>query len=446
MPRYDRRNALVLGAGRSGQAAARLMLEIGGRVAVVDENWPQEALAALSTQGVSCLHADHTYLPDGAYDLAIVSPSFPLDHPWVVAARNRGLSTISELELGASRWRGDVLAITGSKGKSSVVKCLADALCLAGRRAVTAGNYGVPLSERVQGCPDDGAGTIAVTEVSSFQLELTRTFAPRLAAILNIQADHLDRHGTIETYARIKRRIFQAQRPEAGARAYLPWGLSPLGIAPDIPLERFGREAWVDWRYVPGAILHKGLDKIVVSGYFDNPVLGPAAALIAAMLDACGLTVDQIAQGIGTFRPLPHRMQPIGTRNGVAFIDDSKGTSLAATQAALRMVGPNVRLIAGGLLKETDLDFLEEELAANVRKAYLIGQAQDALLHAWGDIIPCQPCGDMATAVHAAFADATPGDTILLSPGCASFDQYPGMAARGDDFRARFQALAAPSP
>lgn len=445
MARYERRNALILGAGRSGQAAARLALETGGRAAVVDERWAPSALAELSTQGVSCLHADHEHLPDGAYDLAIVSPSFPPDHPWVCAARDRGLSLISELEFGAAHWRGDLLAVTGSKGKSSVVKCLADALCAAGRPALPAGNYGVPLSERVLECPGRGAGSIAVTEVSSFQMEHTRTFAPRLAAILNIQADHLDRHGTLEAYARLKRRIFQAQRPEAGARAYLPWGLSPLGIRPDVPLERFGREAWVDWRHVPGAILHKDL-RIPFSGYFDNPVLGPAAALIAAMLHACGLTPDQIAAGLTGFRPLPHRMQPIGECGGVRFVDDSKGTSLAATQAALRMVGHGVRLIAGGQLKENDLDFLDQELAACARKAYLIGQAQDALHAAWADILPCQRCGDMAAAVRAAYADAAPGDTILLSPGCASFDQYPGMAARGEDFRAQFLALPRPTP
>ena len=163
------------------------------------------------------------------------------------------------------------------------------------------------------------------------------------------------------------------------------------------------------------------------------------------MLQACGLTEGQIAAGLSGFQPLPHRMQAIGERGGVRFIDDSKGTSLAATQAALRMVGRNVRLIAGGQLKETDLDFLDEELATCARKAYLIGQAQEALRDAWADILPCQCCGDMGTAVRAAFADAAPGDTILLSPGCASFDQYPGMAARGDDFRARFLALPTPS-
>lgn len=438
-PRYDNRNALILGAGRSGLAAARLIQARGGRAAVVDAAWKAEALKAFAQEGFRCLAVDHSHLPDGDYDLVVASPSIPLTHPWIRIARDRGLALISELELGSVYWCGESVAITGSKGKSSVVKCLTDTLTRAGRRAVTAGNYGTPLSARVLECPDFGAGTLAVVEVSSFQMEHTRTFAPHLAAILNLQADHLDRHGTQEAYAALKRRLFQAQRP--GDRAYLPWGLSPLGIPTGVTLERFGPEAWVDWRYVPGAVLHGGAT-IPVAGPFDNPVLGSAAALLCAMLTELGLPPEAISAGLAAYAPLPHRMQRLGEARGVAFIDDSKATSLAATQAALRMVGRNVRLIAGGQLKEDDLDFLDAELTAAARKAYLIGEAQAPLFNAWRDLLPCAQCGTLQTAVRAAFAEAEPGDTILLSPGCASFDQFPGMAARGDAFRALFEDLA----
>lgn len=438
MPRYDNRNALILGAGRSGLAAARLIQARGGRASVVDAAWKADAVAAFAHEGFSCLTADRDHLPDGAYDLVVVSPAIPLEHPWIVTARDRGLALISELELGSVYWRGESVAVTGSKGKSSVVKCLADTLIRAGRRAVTAGNYGTPLSARVLECRDGGEGAIAVVEVSSFQMEHTRTFAPRLAAILNLQADHLDRHGTMEAYAALKRRVFQAQRP--GCRAYLPWGLSPLGIPSGVPLERFGPEAWADWRFVPGAVLH-GEASIAVTGVFDNPVLGSAAALICAMLTALGLTSAEIAAGLAAFEPLPHRMQRLGEVRGVAFVDDSKATSLTATQAALRVIGRNVRLIAGGRLKEDDLDFLDAELSSSARKAYLIGEAQDALFAAWRDILPCVRCGTLQDAVRAAFGEAGPGDTLLLSPGCASFDQFPGMAARGDAFRALFETL-----
>lgn len=433
MARYDRRNALILGAGRSGLAAARVILELHGRAAVADENWKPEALAAFGSEGISCIRAQREHLPDGNFDLVIVSPSIPLTHPWIITARDRGLAIISELELASVYWRGETIAVTGSKGKSSVIKCLTDTLNLAGRPAVTAGNYGIPLCERLLECPDFGAGIIAVTEVSSFQLEHTRTFSPRIAAILNIQPDHLDRHGTMEAYTALKRKIFQAMRPGPGVAAFLPWGLSPLGIPPGVPLLRFGREAWVDWRYTRGSIVH-GETKIALSGVFDNPILGQAASLIAGMLAQLGLTPEQIAAGFAAYQPLPHRFQRLGQKRGVTFIDDSKATSLTATQAALKMVGQGVRLIAGGLLKEDDLDFLDEELEDCALKAYLIGQAQDALEAAWRPILPCEKCGDMATAVARAFAEAQPGETILLSPGAASFDQYPGMGARGDDF------------
>ena len=444
MARYDRRNALILGAGRSGRAAGRLILELQGRVTVADEAWTSEALASFGSEGMSCVRATREHLPDGNYDLVVVSPSIPLTHPWITKARARGLAIISELELGSVYWRGEIIAVTGSKGKSSVIKCLTDTLTLAGRRAVTAGNFGIPLCERLLECPDFGAGTIAVTEVSSFQLEHTRTFSPRLAAILNIQPDHLDRHGTMEAYLAAKRRIFQAVKPQVG-RVFLPWGISPLGIPQGVPLLRFGPQPWVDWRFHKGVVTHGSLS-IPVEGVFNNPILGDAASLIAGMLTELGLTPEQIAQGFATYQPLPHRFQCLGKLNGVSFIDDSKATSLTATQAALKMVGHDARLIAGGLLKEEDLDFLEEELAIHAVKAYLIGAAQESLEAAWRDILPCEKCGTLETAVRKAFAESLPGDTILLSPGAASFDQYAGMSARGEDFARCFRALAEATP
>lgn len=434
MARYDNRNALIFGAGRSGLAAARLLLERGGRVAVVDEAWSNDALATFSTEGISCLVSDRQHLPDGAYDLVVVSPSFGLSHPWVQTAQQRGLAIISELELATNYWKGEAIAITGSKGKSSAVKCIADTLTLANVPATIAGNYGVPLSARVLEFPNYGEGILAVTEVSSFQLEHTRTFAPKLAAILNIQADHLDRHDTLEAYSALKHKIFQAQ--VAGkATAFLPKEISILGVPQGVPVETFGTKPWDTWRFYNGAVIHGDLS-IPVTGVFNNKVLGPAAALITAMLTHLNVAPEFIAKGFAQFQALPHRMQHLGQLNGIQIINDSKATSLSATQAALKMVGHDVRLIAGGRLKEDDLDFLDLELDAAVSKAYLIGEAQTKLLDAWQDICNCQLCDNMETAVAQALADAKPGDTLLLSPGCASFDQYTGMAKRGEHFRA----------
>lgn len=442
--KYANRNALILGAGRSGEAAAKLIMETGGRAAIVDERWPEGRLAEVGSQGIRCLRATRDYLPDGAYDLIVASPSIPMDHPWLDTARTRGLHVISELELGAAAWQGDTLAVTGSKGKSSVVKCLVDALRAAGRDVCDAGNYGTPLSQRALERPDRGAGAIAVVEASSFQLELTRTFAPRLAAILNIQADHLDRHGTLEAYAAAKYRLFQAQRPPE-AHAFLPPDLPGDAIPDGVPLLRFGLAPDAAWRYdADSRTVRHEETAIPVSGYFANPILGPAAALIAAMLTHCGLTPEQIAAAFADFQPLPHRMQRVGeTASGVAFIDDSKGTSLSATQAALRIVGHGVRLIAGGQLKERDLAFLLPDLRAHAVKVYLIGEAAQTLHNAWQETVPCALCGDLPTAFHTACDEAQPGETLLLSPGCASFDQFPGMAARGDAFQILARAAMA---
>lgn len=434
MSRYDNRNALILGAGRSGLAAARLLLERGGRVAVVDEKWAGDSLSEFSVEGIRCLTSDGCHLPDGAYDLVVVSPSFALTHPWVQTAQRRGLAMISELELGANYWQGECIAITGSKGKSSVVKCIADTLALSGVSATIAGNYGIPLCARVLEYPDYGKGVLAVTEVSSFQLEHTRTFSPTLAAILNIQPDHLDRHGTLEAYSALKRRIFQAQ--VAGkATAFLPKEISILGVPQGVPVETFGVKPWDMWRFHDGIVTH-GESSIPIVGFFNNKVLGPAAALIVAMLTHLKVSPEKIAEGFATFQPLPHRMQRLGEINGVTVIDDSKATSLTATQAALKMVQHDIHLIAGGQLKEDDLDFLDEELVSSVKNVYLIGEAAHKLFDAWKDLCACELCGDMETAVKCALQRAVPGDTLLLSPGCASFDQYAGMGKRGEHFKA----------
>ncbi len=444
--RYDHRKALVLGAGRSGVAAARLLLRQGGRVTLVDSRWDEAQRVALEAEGVRCETLSDTTAPQGDYDLVVTSPSIPLEHCWITTAQAQGLELISELELGSVYWRGEAIALTGSKGKSSAVKCLTDTLNRAGRPAVTAGNYGTPLCARVLESPTQGEGTIAVVEVSSFQLEHTKTFAPRLAAILNIQADHLDRHGSLAAYAALKYRLFAAQNP-AVACAYLHEGLLPLAPDNPLPCATFGTTSRATWRYQMaepgrGVVEHEGICVPVV-GYFANAILGPAAALIVAMLSELGLSPTQIAEGFASFVPLAHRMQQVATHAGVTFIDDSKATSLAATAAALTIVGNRVRLIAGGRLKEDNLTFVGETLARCAVKVYLIGEAQEPLAAAWAPFVPCSCCTTMAEAVRQARAEASAGDTVLLSPGCASFDQYPGMAARGADFQACVAAVEA---
>ena len=372
-------NALVFGAGKSGAAAAALLRRDGANVRVLD--------------------GDDAY-PDGTWDLAVTSPGVPLTHPWQVAARAAGVPVISELELGARHFVGKMLAVTGSKGKSSVVKLVADGLNAAGVSAVACGNYGTPLCEVALMEPQPAW---AVVEVSSFQMETTHpeNFHPVAAAILNLQEDHLDRHGSVEAYHALKRKMLEgAARAVAAARAW---------------------------------------DDCLAGSYFDNDVLRPNGEVAAALRDAAGLPRDAIARAFADFVPLAHRMQKVAEIKGVSYIDDSKATSLAALAAGVRMAQggrpkPSVRLIAGGLPKGDSPNFVIPYLRSTVKKVYLIGRCADQLFDAWRETVPCEICGTLDRAVERSRRDACEGETVLLSPGTASFDQFQSYGARGDAF------------
>ena len=376
-------NALVLGNGRSGRAAAELLRREGARVVVLDgdDKWP-----------------------DGAWDLCVTSPGIPLDHPWQVAARAAGVKVISELQLGASRWKGRALAVTGSKGKSSVVKLIADTLNLAGVPAVPCGNYGTPLCEVVNRS-GDGVGAWAVVEVSSFQMETTDDFHPDAAAILNLQEDHLDRHGSVEAYHALKRKLL------AGARQ---------------AFDESARESL--------ALNGEASLALLRGSYFDNEILRVNGLVAVALLRVAGLDAAQIAAGFRAFEPLPHRMQLVVERGGVRYVDDSKATSLAALDAGVAMCGGPVRLIAGGLAKGDNPKSVIPRLRSTAKKVYLIGRCADQFLSAWREAVPCEACGTLGRAVEAARRDAVAGETVLLSPGAASFDQFDSYGVRGDAF------------
>ena len=379
-------NALVLGNGRSGRSAAELLRREGARTVVLDgdDAWP-----------------------GGAWDVCVTSPGIPLDHPWQVAARAAGVKVISELQLGASRWKGRMLAVTGSKGKSSVVKLVADTLNLAGVPAVPCGNYGTPLCEVVN-MRGEGVGTWAIVEVSSFQMETTDDFHPDAAAILNLQEDHLDRHGSVAAYHALKRKLL------AGAR---------VAFAGDLNAECC---------HYCGQ--HNNDLDLMRGSYFDNEILQSNGLIAIALLRVAGLDDAQIAAGFRAFEPLPHRMQLVAERGGVRYVDDSKATSLAALEAGVAMCGGPVRLIAGGLAKGDNPKTVIPRLRSTVKKVYLIGRCADQFLSAWHEAVPCEACETLDRAVAAARRDAVAGETVLLSPGAASFDQFESYGVRGDAF------------
>ncbi len=426
----EKPRCLVLGAGKSGLAAIRVLNTIGAGVALVDSRPPKDG----APEGCA-LFAPCETLPDGHFDLCVASPAIPMGHPWLAQCAERAIPVVSEMELGYAFWQGKILAITGSKGKSSVVKLCAETLTAAGHRAIPCGNYGTPLCDVAL---DDADAEWAIAETSSFQLEHTVAFRPDAAILLNLQADHLDRHASMEEYARMKFRLFERQ--DTDCMALLPEGLETFGqpIPKNVPVSFFGTSPNADWRYEPGRITGRiGGREVCVDfacTWFDNPVLGIAAASTVGALSFCGLTSDEIASGLASFKPLPHRMQQVADRNGVLFIDDSKATSFAATAAAISMVSSPVRLIAGGRLKEKNLAFIKVLLTKRAKKVYLIGECEKALFASWHDAVACVECHSLENAVQAAAADSVAGDVVLLSPGCASFDQFVSYGERGEHF------------
>jgi len=394
-------NALVLGHGRSGKAAESLLCRLGFAVSVLDGD---------------------AAFPDGTFDLAVVSPGIALTHPWIVEARRRGIPLKSELQLGCEElkrqgWR--LLAVTGSKGKSSVVKLVAEAL-----KGVPCGNYGLPVSEVAVAEPSTfnlqpSTFRWAVVEVSSFMMETTElppeTFVS--AAILNLQEDHLDRHGSVEAYHGLKRKLLtMTGRPIEGTE-----GASSDGRAGD----RF-------------SVLWAG-------SYFDNVVLAGNAAVAVALMRAAGLDDASISIAFRAFRPLPHRMNTVAEFGGVRYVDDSKATSVAALMAGVKMASstlrpssfaprPSVRLVAGGLPKGDDPRAALPVLTERVKKVYLIGQCAEAFDAAWKGVVDCEVCETLDRAVAAAVREAESGETVLLSPGTASFDQFASFGERGEVF------------
>lgn len=388
-------NAIVLGAGRSGVAAASLLRGEGWQTTILEGKvgWPH---------GEEC-------------GLCVVSPGVPLTHEWQIEARRSGVPVVSELQLGAehfARMGGKMLAVTGSKGKSSVVKLVADAI-----GGIPCGNYGLPLCEVALRLREgNDRPRWAVVEVSSFQMETTE-LAPdafEAAAILNLQEDHLDRHGTKETYHALKRRLLDFAKVRIAG--------SGVECADAVHAESM-----------------RGAD-LMAGSYFDNPILRSNGLCAVGLMRAAGLSDDAIRAAFAHFEPLPHRMQPVGTANGVTWIDDSKATSIAALVAGVEMAssqcgdGRKIHLIAGGLPKGDDPAAAVNALAGSVCKVYLIGKCAQEFADAWRAVVPCEVCGTLERAVASARACAKPSECVLLSPGTASFDQFGSYCERGDRF------------
>ena len=418
------RTALVLGYGRSGRAAECLLREEGCAVTVLAEE------TADLSELFQALEAT-------TFDVCIVSPGFALSHPWMEAVRAAGVPFLSELELGWSRHQGRTVAVTGSNGKSTAVKWIYDMLRLAGQRVAIGGNYGIPACEIVQKTSDLDW---LVLEVSSFQLETVRDFQAEVAVLLNVLPNHLDRHGSMTEYRRIKERIFGKTQDSTC--------VAPFDLIPKLEVScnwiSFGANPEATYSFKNGCIF-QGLEKVadLSRTLFDSPILGRCTGAVGiAVADACGVPRAVAEKAARNFEPLPHRLEKLGEIDGVAYVNDSKATNLAAMITALEACSPGVHLIAGGVPKETDFTFVEEILAERTLSIYLIGQVSRAMYQAWNEVCQCVECGTLENAFKIAQNAAKSGETILLSPACASFDQFNSFEERGTQFRVLFQTQA----
>ena len=435
--------ALVVGLGSSGVAAAALLARQGWRVTANDRAGAA-ALGERAAQlpgGVEVVLGGHpASLLDGV-DLVVVSPGVPADLPLLAQARTLGIEVIAELEL-AYRALADtpLLAVTGSNGKTTVTALLGAILEEAGWNAGVGGNIGHPASALAL----EGGFDALVWEVSSFQLEGCTTLRPRVGVLLNLSPDHLDRHATLADYLAAKARLFACQQGDDLAVLNAD-DQAVAGLAVPARAEFFSLRD----RTVAACLAG---DRLVLDGHAllpraRLPLLGEhnvANALAAALAAArAGVPRAAIAAALERFRGLPHRHTLVAEIGGVRFVDDSKGTNIGATAAGLAgYPAGTVHLILGGLGKGQDFAPLVEAAAGRVAAAYLIGEAAGEIASSFGSRVPVEQCGTLAEAVRRAAAAARPGDTVLLSPACASFDQFRDYAHRGDEF-ARLARLTA---
>ncbi|MCB1101465.1 MAG: UDP-N-acetylmuramoyl-L-alanine--D-glutamate ligase [Kiritimatiellae bacterium] len=429
----------VLGGGASGLAAARLLVRERASVTVLDRGTPA-SLDPWHDLPVD-LQWRATNLPVEQPDLVLVSPGIPADSPWLLDLHARGVPCIAELELGWHYRTGRCVAVTGSSGKSTMVKWMAEAWNHAGVSAVPCGNYGIPLSDvALLASPPE----VMVAEVSSFQLETVQQFTPDAGVLLNLHPNHLDRHQSLERYAAAKLRLFAGMNDQQVAAVHAPW-LASARASGGHPSRwiSFGQEVGGDAWLADGQVWLDGQQFLDLRETpFARPPLGVNACGIASVAAALGLPPESLRAAAESFVPLPHRMEPVGTVDGVAFINDSKATTLTALAAAVEQAEGPVHLIAGGLLKESDPVRILPVLADRCRGIYLIGQAAKPLASAWNSRATCYDCQELDPAIELAVERAQPGEVILLSPGCASFDQFEGYHHRGEVFRQRVWRLS----
>jgi UDP-N-acetylmuramoylalanine--D-glutamate ligase len=447
------KRVLVVGLGKSGVASALFLKEHGARVTVSDTKSGDELrneIPVLLDHGITVETGGHGERTFRGQDLIVVSPGVPVDAPLLVQARAMGEAVIGEIELAAQFLPGPILAITGSNGKTTTTTLTGEILTAAGLATLVGGNIGTPaisLAERAK--PE----SVIVLEVSSFQLETIQKFRPKVAVVLNVTPDHLDRHRTFEAYVDAKSRIFENQRGDdfavlneddptcvtmaARTRAQVFW----FSRQKEVKLGAWVREGNILFR--DGAGLQKKAQREIML-VSEIPLKGAhnlenvLAAVCAGALMGCA--PEKIRQAVRDFKAVEHRLEFVATIRGVDYYNDSKATNVDATIKALESFPANIHLILGGKDKGSDYTVLNDLLRQRVKRVYTIGAAAAKIESQikGAEVIHAET---LENALRKAHAVAQPGDVVLLAPACASFDQFKNYEHRGQVFKETVHAL-----
>lgn len=410
----------VVGLARSGLFCAGLLSELGAKVLVTDNqdnDYTRANRSRLSTQGISVELGGHTQGSVEGADLLVVSPGVENKSLPVVWARERGIPVLSEIEIAWMLCPSTVIAVTGSNGKTTVTTLIGKVLEASGRRVSVCGNIGTPFCSVVRSL---GAGDYVALEVSSFQLENIRTFKPRIAVILNLTPNHLDRYSSMEEYAEAKKRIFMNQ-DEADCLVL---------NAEDALLDKLAGQARAKTIFF----------RCAGSG------LNPNQAAVLAVAGIVGIDSGVTRRVLADFRGIEHRLEYVDEIGGVTFVNDSKATTADSCLWALRNTAGPIVLIAGGRHKGIDYRMVRDEAARKVKRVVVIGEARQKIADAFSDLVPVEEAATLQEAVVQAFNRAQRGDRVLLSPMCSSFDMFSSYEERGRVFKEAVRALAEGRP
>ncbi len=444
----------MVGLGKSGIASALFLKAHGAAVTVTDSKSSdqfQQSIPLLLDHGIAVETGGHGERTFREKDLIVVSPGVPVDAAPLLQARAMGEPVIGEIELAAQFFPGSIVAITGSNGKTTTTTLAGEIIASGGKPTVVGGNIGTPAISLVE---DTTRDTVMVLEISSFQLETIQTFRPKVAVVLNVTPDHLDRHRTFAAYVDAKARIFENQQADdfailnaddptcrelaARVKAQIFW----FSRKTEVEQGAFVRDGQILFRNSSGASSVLSVSEIPLKGAHN--VENVLAAVLAGILMGCDQAI--IPQIVQKFKAVEHRIEFVATVRGVEYYNDSKATNVDATIKALESFPANIHIILGGKDKGSDYTVLTYLLRQRAKRIYTIGAAAEKIESQIAGAAEIVRAGTLELAVKLSAANAQPGDVVLLAPACASFDQFQNYEHRGRVFKDAVGALADADP